>query len=53
MSLLFDPIISLLGTCPKETIQNMGKGSFTKMFITALFVIMKKLKLSKFPTRGY
>lgn len=38
----FDPVISILGTCPKETFQNMENGLFTKMFITALTVIMKK-----------
>lgn len=42
MKLPFDPVISLLGTCPMKTIQNMGKGLLTKMFVTALFVILKK-----------
>ena len=47
--LSFDPATSLLGIYPKGII---GKTTYTKIFIAALFVVAKKWKIRECPSIG-
>ena len=48
IELLYDPAIPLLGLCPDKTI--IQKGTYTAVFIAALFTIDKALKQPKCPS---
>jgi hypothetical protein len=45
-----DPVILLLGICPKEYKSGYNKGTCTVIFIAALFTIAKLWKQSTYPT---
>jgi hypothetical protein len=46
--LLYDPAIPFLGTYLKECISNYNKGTFTLMFILALFTVDKLWKQTRY-----
>ena len=48
IELLYDPAIPLLGLCPDKTI--IQKGTYTAVFIAALFTIAKAWKQPKCPS---
>jgi hypothetical protein len=45
----YDPVILLLGTCPKECKTGYSRDTGTPMFITALFPIAKLWKQPRCP----
>jgi hypothetical protein len=50
IDLPYDPAIPLLGICPKDYNTGYSRGTFTSMFIAALFVIDKLWKQPRYPT---
>jgi hypothetical protein len=50
IDLPYDPAISLLGIYPKECYTGYSRGTWTPMFIAALFTIAKLWKQPRYPS---
>ena len=50
IELLYDPVITLLGIYPKDTLVLIHRGTYTPMFIAALSTIAKLWKEPKYPS---